>query len=460
MEWSSLFLLFFVGWLGASGWGLYEQMKPSPCNAESPFSSAAPPGMSSSSGCLRPLFPPSERVDVRIYATLDTRLGRWRSKAAFSALVPLWSKLNVSLSERVEASATLPPALATHARSNGSLALHVIVVRAGHASNPSMHPIVADPRRFRSAREARDGKKETPWARWRHMLHASATLTRHLEASAGSYGKLLDSSDSSQDGSSSSGGGGSGSSSIGTFLVFGVAVQPETVLQWGGLAFALSAWCAPSPLVAAVRGALAYGVFPYTVREKLRLDAEATAAAAAAEASSRRFAPIAKPNVIHIRPTVRIRIVSEAGHFSLSAPPPMLFTTLGNALPLAVPSQQQEQSAKSSAPPPVAAGAPRRMGVVAMDDRGGDTRYAPPLFVDDAAIMRRDWRELSTNVSRAPPSIAITLEPIGRIHYSVLQQMLEASSMYEAMGMGEREIDEVSVKNLCLILFSSLMLAE
>ena len=108
MEWSSLFLLFFVGWLGASGWGLYEQMKPSPCNAESPFSSAAPPGMSSSSGCLRPLFPPSERVDVRIYATLDTRLGRWRSKAAFSALVPLWSKLNVSLSERVEASATLP----------------------------------------------------------------------------------------------------------------------------------------------------------------------------------------------------------------------------------------------------------------------------------------------------------------------------------------------------------------
>ena len=75
--------------------------------------------------------------------------------------------------------------------------------------------------------------------------------------------------------------------------------------------------------------------------------------------------------------------------------------------------------------------------------RWSDARYVSPMFVDDASLLRREWRELSTNASRAPPSVSIVFEPIGRLHYSVLQQMHEASSLYAQMGMGEREIDEL-----------------
>ena len=461
MGWTTYAFLLIGGWFASSLYGMYAQLRPVAC--EHPSSFTAAPGASTQSHCMRPLFPPTERVDVRVYATQKTKPSRWRSAGAFAQMAPLWSATNISLNDKIEANAALPLALATHARRNGSLALHVIVVRAGKPADPSAHVRVPDPRNFRNKYEAREIKAQLPRARWRHMLHTSASLTRYLPAQRSAYKGLLDA------GSSSAEEVAAAAESTVAFELPGikrtVRVDPSAVLQWGGLAFVLSAWSTPTVLLAAVRGAFVYGVAPYAWMERARLAEEAAraveAARRAAEAGAAALlrATGEAPDVVHLRPTIRIRVVEESGHFSLRAPPPMLYSTIGDLGIGGAPVAQQKEgtgratsrlaTSRPATSRPAPGGMPRRMALVEMDhanpdaERWSDARYVAPLFVDDASLLRREWRELSPNISLAPPSVSIVLEPIGRLHYSVLQQMQEASSLYTQMGLGEREIDEL-----------------
>jgi hypothetical protein len=71
----------------------------------------------------------------------------------------------------------------------------------------------------------------------------------------------------------------------------------------------------------------------------------------------------------------------------------------------------------------------------------GTLQYAPPLYVEDNT-MQYEYGALNANESAPHPYITFEFNPLGRVHYQVLQTITETTKIYMHFGATEGDVDE------------------
>ena len=434
--------VFGAVWLGSIGYGAYVAMTPPLCggeDAEAAFVRTY--GVS----CLRPLFPSSEPVDVYLYGSVfEMSKSKWATKNGYAELqrAPLWNKTGVDILEAFDVDVPLPlleyDHLREEARFNGSLWIHAIVVRAGTTPDPTKTARATNPRPgVAKDRHARHYSRVD-------MLHASARLTRHLPPVRVKYTNLFkaatENSNSNDESAASSSLDQDEEDAFRTVSVrmplIGTTfnIDVSGALAWTGLAFVLPSFSPPSLALALPRHAAFTIAGPWLVGQKRKLDAlkkEHEENMHRKELNAKeKFLKQKGGSVTHLRPSVSIRFVHDDGVFASDGVSPPLYQKYFTPETGRHKGQLRVRT--------------ERYPLVA-NERGRDTKYVSPLYIDDTMTLRRNYRELSMNESLPNPVVKLEWAPISRIHYSALKTVEESTNLYTQgpMGLSERDIDDV-----------------
>lgn len=193
-----------------------------------------------------------------------------------------------------------------------------------------------------------------------------------------------------------------------------VAVDAQSVFNMLAVGFVGTSLLEPTLASASVRMALA-GTLPIVYR---KAHAETEQAPETLKRALREVNAKVE-SVVHLRPSLPIRVTADDAEYRQL---PVLYSKMTGG--------------KLKGPKTVTYEFLRHPKI-------GDWVYLPKMYIEDAFTLRRHWREVDLNTSREELQVSVELTSVGRYQFSMQKTFLEGLKVYEQMGIGEHEMDEV-----------------
>ena len=197
-----------------------------------------------------------------------------------------------------------------------------------------------------------------------------------------------------------------------------VAVDTQSVFNLVVVALVGTSVLEPTLSCAAMRMGLA-GILPVAYRKIQADSASNRMKTVTARRLSEEGAAAQVETVVHLRPSLPIRLTADDVEYRTL---PLLYSEISGGK---------------------VKGSKAVHYKVLRDPFSGDWAYLPEMYIEGAFTLRRHWREVDLNVSRGELKIGVELLPVGRYQYSMQKTFLEALKIYESMGIGEQEMDEI-----------------
>ncbi|CAK9051404.1 unnamed protein product [Durusdinium trenchii] len=333
--------------------------------------------------CYRPLFRPSEEVDIHVFLTTEEQLQWWTAEGVRELMeVPLFNMTARYGEVNASTLATVPLSKLPSVRLNQSLLYaHSYLVKSGARLMDEVQKLAAT---------------EQPPLRGlisEQALHTTAAMVKLQPQVRRPTRKLLEEVNATE-------------KEVDTeqaekvtvelpFATRSLEVYPSSALKWATGLFILTSFLEPTLYMAALRHGIAC-VWASVL--KLRMD----------QAPSKKVTP-------------------EMPRFDYddAYPPPLLY---------------KEMIFDHGQPFPV------REREVRYDARlmqSGEKLYAPPFHIDTWGISSKMWRPLELNESREDPVIHAEVKFVGMIQYSTQRTLMEMMRPYMRMGFTERDLEDI-----------------
>ncbi|CAK9051402.1 unnamed protein product [Durusdinium trenchii] len=368
--------------------------------------------------CYRPLFRPSEEVDIHVFLTTEEQLQWWTAEGVRELMeVPLFNMTARYGEVNASTLATVPLSKLPSVRLNQSLLYaHSYLVKSGARLMDEVQKLAAT---------------EQPPLRGlisEQALHTTAAMVKLQPQVRRPTRKLLEEVNATE-------------KEVDTeqaekvtvelpFATRSLEVYPSSALKWATGLFILTSFLEPTLYMAALRHGIAC-VWASVL--KLRMD-QAPSKKVTPEmprfmvftfcvCSHAQLAPaVSTP---HLIPWLSLEVSADSEDYDDAYPPPLLY---------------KEMIFDHGQPFPV------REREVRYDARlmqSGEKLYAPPFHIDTWGISSKMWRPLELNESREDPVIHAEVKFVGMIQYSTQRTLMEMMRPYMRMGFTERDLEDI-----------------
>jgi hypothetical protein len=363
----------------------------------------------------------NDTIDLYVFTSPNRKVANPKASLKDNGMTLLFNKTGISNREFFNETLQVP--LPAGIRTNGTLYSHVIIVKAGLSPEPSKHEVAQDQRQEAWRR------RDLPAVKYRDLLYASAPMTRHMVPMRRNRTNLL------KDMVSKNTELPPGSFRVPLPMGQELTVDPLGLTSWSALVFGLTGFWAPSLPLAALRMVLMAAMpYCYTLYQKNNAYEEAVTQKAL-QTIIKGEAP--QPAVTHWKPRLTVRFAYDDNKYPASDFSPKLYDKYVFKTGANFPENMQMRQVRYS----TWGGDKFDSEYRTQQGMDGTLGYAPPLYVEDNT-MQYEYGALSTNESRPAPHLLFEFNPLGRVHYQVLQTVAETTRIYMHFGATEGDVDE------------------